>query len=243
MRLNGVELTSVHRALSIEKEIPPGTAPRAQETIQTATGEIITEERLEAGEYIVRANIFAGTNKEAWNVRELLANWASLRGLGTAELIPTHRPSRCYDARLKSISDPEFVHGGAKVEIRFLIPRPAARSTTQSEASGVGGVTMNIGGTYECRPALSQTLSADQDGLVWVMDGIPFLTITGALSAGQTVRMDIKNESLTIDGEHAESRVNMSGTKWRPGYWPGVHTIESSDTAGSFSARWYDEWL
>ena len=40
MIFNGVELRTVHRALSVEKEIPPGTAGRAQETIETADGGI-----------------------------------------------------------------------------------------------------------------------------------------------------------------------------------------------------------
>lgn len=242
MRFNGRDLRSVHRALSIEKEIPPGTAGHKTETIEGVDGEIVTEERLTQGEYIVRVNIVGRTREEGPEVRELLAEWASLRGLGTAELIPTHRQSRCYDARLKSISDPEFVHGKATVEVRFLLPRPVARDVTPSIASGAGGVTARIRGSYTCRPVISQTLAGAQDGLVWTMDGLPILTITGALSAGQVVRMDTKNESLTIDGVHAENRINVLGTKWRPGYWPGWHEIGSGDV-GLLEMRWHNEWL
>lgn len=242
MRFNGVELRSVHRALSIEKEIPPGTASRKTETIEGADGETVTEERLTQGEYIVKVNIVGRTREEGWAVRELLAEWASVRGLGNAELIPTHRQGRCYEARLKSISDPEFVHGGAKVEVRFLVPRPVCRDVDETRASGAGEISTRIRGSYACRPVLSQTLSAAQDGLVWSLDGIPILTITGSLSAGQVVRMDTKNESLTIDGEHAESRINVQGTQWRPGWWPGSHKITSTD-GGTLEMRWHNEWL
>ena len=242
MRLNGVDLRSVHRALSIEKEIPPGTAAHAFETIDTKDGAIITDERLEAGEYIVRVNIVGRTPEEGWEVRELLAGWATTQGLATFELIPTHRPSRCYDAKLKNIGDPEFVRGGARVEMRFFLPRPVMRNVNSTATAGAGGVSLRIGGTYTCRPCLSQKLSAAQDGLSWVMDGIPILTVKGALKAGQTVRMDVKNESLTIDGEHAEARINIAGTRWQPGWNPGKHVITSTDT-GAFEVRWHDEWL
>lgn len=241
MRFNGVDLRSVHRALSIEKEIPPGTAVHAFETIDTKDGAIITDERLEAGEYIVRVNIVGRTPEEGWAVREMLAGWATTRGLKTSELIPTHNTKRCYDAKLKSISDPEFIRGGAKVAMRFAVPRPVARDVTESRASGAGGVSARIGGTYTCRPVLSQALSAAQDGLVWVMDGMPILTVKGALSAGQVVRMDVKNESLTIDGEHAEARINIDGTRWQPGWHPGAHVISSTD-GGAFEMRWHNEW-
>lgn len=151
MRFNGVDLLSVHRALSIDKEIPPGTAGRKTETISGADGEVVSDERLTQGEYIVRVNIVGRTREEGWAVRELLASWASLPGIGTAELIPTPRPQRCYDARLKSVSDPEFVRGGAKVEIRFLLPRPVSRDVKESRAGGAGSLTARIGGSYACR--------------------------------------------------------------------------------------------
>ena len=242
MIFNGVELRTVHRALSVEKEIPPGTAPRAQETIETADGDIIADERLEAGEDIVRVNIAGRSREEGWAVRELLAAWAgSARGTATAELIPTHRPSRCYDARLKSISDPEFVRGFVKVEVRFALPRPLARDRAISLSSGAGSLNARIGGSYACRPAIRQTLAQSRSGLVWTMDGVPILTLTGALSAGQVVIMDTTTESLTIDGAHAEARINVAGTLWRPGYWPGRHEIASTD-GGELEMRWHNEW-
>lgn len=241
MRLNGIDLRSVHRALSIEKEIPPGTAGHELEMVNGNHGAIITGERLEAGEYIVRVNIVGRTPEEGWTVRELLAGWATAGGIQTAELIPTHNAKRCYDAKLKNISAPEFVRGGAKVVVTFALPRPVARDVMQSMASGAGSVSARIGGTYACRPVLSQTLSKAQNGLVWKMDGIPILTVKGALRAAQVVRMDVKNESLTIDGEHAESRINIAGTRWQPGWHPGAHMISSTD-GGKMEMRWNNEW-
>lgn len=241
MRFNGVDLLSVHRALSIEKEIPPGTAEHALETIKTTDGEIITDERLEAGEYIARVNIVGKTPQEGWAVREKLAAWATTHGIATAELIPTHNAKRCYDAKLKSISSPEFSRGGARVEVRFALPRPIARDVIQSAATGAGGVSARIGGTYACRPVLAQTLQRAQNGLVWVKDGIAILTVTGSLRAGQRIVMDTKHESLTIDGEHAESRINIAGTRWQPGWNPGTYVISSTD-GGAFEMRWHNEW-
>lgn len=241
MRFNGTDLCGVHPGMSIEREVPPGTE-NAMETIQSAGGDVITEMRLKAGEYLARVNIAGMSENEGLAIREKLTGWAYTPGLATGVLTPTHNAKRVYDAKLKSISAPEFVGGFAVLEVRFAVPRPVARDAAESTASGAGGVSVRIGGTYTCRPVLSQTLSAAQDGLVWVMDGIPILTVKGALSAGQVVRMDVKNESLTIDGEHAEARTNIAGTRWQPGWHPGAHIVSSSDD-GAFEMRWKNEWL
>lgn len=242
MRFNGVDIRSVHPAISIAKEIPPGTAERVMETAEGADGEIITGERLRAGEYIARVNIAGRTPAEGWRVRELLAGWACAPGIQTAALIPTHNAARCYDARIKSISAPEFVRGGAVVEMRFFLPRATARDVIASSASGQGRMTMRIGGTTACRPTIRQTIKAAQDGLTIRMDGAPVLTLTGALRAGQVVEMDTEAESVTIDGAHAESRIDPSGTRWRPGWLPGTHDITSTD-GGGMEGRWHNEWL
>lgn len=241
MIFNGRELRTVHRALSIEKEIPPGTAARTIETMSAAEGEIITQERIERGEYIVRVNIAGRNAAEAWEARELLAQWATLPGIGTAELIPTHRPSRAYDARLLSISEPEFKRGGAVVEVRFLLPRPLAHDIYESVIGGAGGMEMTISGSHACRPAFKQTIAAARDGVIWRINNGAFMTLTGNLTAGQVVEMDTARESLTIDGAHAEERLNVTWTRWRPGYNPGTHQITSTD-GGKMEARWRNVW-
>lgn len=241
MKFNGVDPCSLHRAISIEKEIPPGTAAARLETLNGNGGPVISDERMEPGEYLVRVNIFGGTQKTGWEVRELLAGWAFTKGLETAELIPTHAPDKCYDAKLKSISEPEFVHGGAKVEVRFLLPRPVMRETSLWASSGIS-IKTEIKGTYECRPMIRQTLNEAQNGLVWKKDNVPFLTLTGQFGDGDIVIMDTAKESLTINGKHAENRIDITGTKWRPGWWPGG-TVITSDAYGTMRMEWHNEWL
>lgn len=242
MRFDGKDLRDAHRALSIEKEIPPGTARREIDTVSSADGEIITLERIEQDEYIVRVNIACQSADDAWDVRAKLAGWGSLQRPGTAELIPTHWKGKCYDARLKSISAPEFTRGFGKVEMRFLLPRPIARDTAPSMAGGAGTMKVMIGGTYACRPVIAQTIKTARTGVEWEMDGVVFLALTGELSAGQIVEMDTAKERLTIDGEEAMSRINYVKSKWRPGYTPGMHEIKSND-GGALEMRWHNEWL
>ncbi|MBR3794745.1 MAG: phage tail family protein [Clostridia bacterium] len=242
MRFNEKDLRDVHRALSIEKEIPPGIAQREIDTVQGTDGEIIAQERIEKDEYIVRVNIACRCADDAWDVRAKLAGWAQLNRPGTAELIPTHWIGKCYDARLKAISAPEFVRGFGKVEMRFLLPRPIARDIAPSMASGAGGMSALIGGTYVCRPTIGQTIRNAREGLTISMDGEPFLVLTGALAAGQRVEMDTQRERLTIDGEDAMSRINYVFSRWRPGFTPGRHEIISEDD-GALEMRWHNEWV
>lgn len=242
MRFNGKDLRDVHRALSIEKEIPPGIARREIETVQGTDGGTIAQEIIEPDEYIVRVNIVCRSADDAWDVRARLAGWAQLNRAGTAELIPTHWSGKCYDARIKSVSAPEFVRGGARVEMRFLLPRPIARDIAPSTASGAGAASPLIGGTYACRPAIAQTIKTARTGLTISMDGSPVLAITGSLNAGQRIEMDTQRESLTIDGEDAMSRINYVKSRWRPGYTPGRHELTSTD-GGALEMRWHNEWV
>ena len=241
MKFNGIDLKDVHEGLSIEKEIPPGTAGHVIETIKTAGGEVVTDDRIEAGEYIVRVNIAGAKESDGLEIREKLAAWAFTPGVETAELIPTHAPDKCYDAKLKSISAPEFIFGFAKVEVRFLLPRPVMRGTNLRISSGIY-INTEIKGTYECRPMIRQTLNAAQNGLVWKKANVPFLTLTGQFGDGDTVIMDTAKESLTINGKHAENRIDITGTEWRPGWWPGGTAI-TSDAYGNMRMEWHDEWL
>ena len=80
MRFNGIDLRSVHEGLSIERETPPGST-HAQETVLNMGGNVITDERLEAGEYLARVNIAGWSENEGLGIRELLTGWAYLPGL------------------------------------------------------------------------------------------------------------------------------------------------------------------
>lgn len=242
MLFNGKDLRSVHPALSIKEEIPPGTAKRQIITIAGTDGEIVSDVIVERGDYLVRVNIAGRTREEAWEMREKIAAWAGSSGAATAELLPTHRPSRCYDAILSDISDPQFVRGFATVDVTFAVPRPISRSIAKGAAQGAGAMQVRIGGSSPARPVIRQTIAEDREGLAWTMDGKAILTISGSLSAGQVVEMDTRYERLIIDGADALARINPQKTKWRPGYTPGLHVFTSTD-GGTMEMRWHDEWL
>ena len=242
MKFNGVDPTTVHPAIRVSKEIPPGMATRQNRTLAATDGEILTGKETGAGRYVVRINIAARTPAEAWEVREKLAAWASGSGEGTNELEPTHRPERVYDAAVESISEPEFEPRFATVDVTFLLPRPIARSKAQSAAQGGGEVSFQIYGSSAARPVIRQVLAADAERVTWTLDGKSLLDVISAFVAGQVIEMDTTREKLTIDGEAAMTAINPQATRWRPGFTPGVHAIRSTD-GGTVEMRWHEEWL
>lgn len=241
MRFNGKELRAVHRAISISKEYPPGMAPREVHTVRANAGEYLAGVTEERGEYRVAVNIAARSKEEAYEVRRLLARWATSSAEATARLEPTHDRDVYYEAICSGISEPEFVFGFATVDVTFLLPRAVAIAKTPKAASGAGSVQMAIGGSGRVRPEITQTIEAEAEGLTWSANGAPFLRIEGTVAAGAVVKADFTTNALTIDGEHAESRIDYAASSWRPELWPGPHTITSSD-AGAMEARWRDEW-
>lgn len=154
MRFCGVDLRSVHPALSIEKEYPPGMPDRDVYTIAGTDGETVVGYAVTQGEYKVNVNIAARRREDGWRIRALLAAWAAASGRSTGELEPTHWPGIAYDAIVKSIGAPEFVFGFAKVEVIFLLPRPLAHDLAYTSATGQGRATLSIGGSAECRPTV-----------------------------------------------------------------------------------------
>lgn len=241
MRFNGVDIRDVHRAVSVEKEIPPGMPEMTIETAQGWDGETFVGRTMGRGSYVVRVNIACRQREEAWRVRALLAQWAMSSGNATAALEPTHWPGVAYDAVAGSISEPEFARGFGKVVITFILPRPVAHDVAESRASGSGSVSMLVRGSMPCRPVIRQVLASGRSGLALTLDGKAFFTVRGQLNAGQTVEIDTGRAALTVDGVHAEERVSVTGTVWRPGFTPGVHTLGSSD-GGTLEARWHSEW-
>lgn len=243
MRFNGKDIRDVHRALSVNKEIPPGTARRTIDYAEGRRGATVAGVRYEADEYKARINICCWNADDAWDVRALLAGWAAASGEETAELEPTHWRGKCYDAILFSISAPEFTRGFATIDVIFSVPYPFARDIILSRAAGTGSVTTHIGGTHECRPVIRQTIREAREGVMITMDGTPVMTIKGALEAGQVVEMDVMRESLTIDGENAAERIDTDpgAMRWT-GFTPGRHTFVSEDS-GSLELEWYNEWM
>lgn len=242
MRYNGVDVTTVHRALSVAKEIPPGMPDRENDMIQGRGGEWLAGVRMQRGQYVVRVNVAAKTREEAWEARAQLAAWAMSSGEKTAMLEPTLWPGKAYDAIVNAIEPPEFKPRFAVIKVTFDVPRPVAYDVIESRSSGAGNVSMIIGGTVYARPVIQQTLLSTADVLTWTIDGKTFLTLRGTLKAGDTVEADLKNGSVTINGEHAEAMVDYTGTEWRPGFTPGRHAVASSDN-GAMNARWHNEWV
>lgn len=242
MKFNGIDPTTLHPALRIGEEVPLGMANRQIITVAGTDGEIVSDVKVERGEYLVRVNIASRNRDEAWEVREKLAAWAGSSGARTAELIPTHRPERCYDAILSTISDPQFSHSFATVDVVFMLPRPISRSAIPGTARGDGKMEPMIGGSLPARPVIRQTLADAQTALTWTMDGKKLLALRGNLHAGQVVEMDVAHERLTVDGVNAMTMIDPQKTEWRPGYTPGRHAIASTD-AGAMEMRWHDEWL
>jgi hypothetical protein len=141
MKFNGIDPTTLHRGISIAKEIPPGTVTSKLETLSGSDGEIIVGRTIKQGEYIVRINIAGRYREEAWQIRKLLAAWARGTDAKTCELIPTRWPTVHYDAALKEISPPEFTFGFAVIDVIFAVPRPIAvenilRTATSGETEG-----------------------------------------------------------------------------------------------------------
>ncbi len=241
MWFNDIDPTKVHPAISVMHEIAPGSAKRRIDTLKGTDGEIVTGVTMEAGEYIVAVNIAGRTRNEAWDVREKIAAWAASSGEQLAQLIPTHKPDRYYNAILSSISDPKFTRGFATVDVVFLVPRPVALDMNTSAASGAGSMKARIGGSHPARPVLKQTIARGRNGVTWTMDGKTILTMTGEFAAGDEIEMDTLRESLTVNGAYAMHRLDPQKTKWRPGYTTGVHDIKSSD-GGQIEMRWRNEW-
>lgn len=241
MRFNGVDVCQVYRGISVAKETPPGMPTLSVETVSGTDGETLAGVEMKQGKYVVRVNI-AGRNKaEAWKARAALARWAmgNRNKLGVIE--PSHWNGKCYDGIASDISEPEFTFGFGAVDITFTLPRPVARDVTPSTSSGSGGLSMTVNGDMPCGPTISQTIKTARTGLWWKLDGAKLLTITGALAVGDVVAANLREGSLTINGSHAESRINVMETGWAAEFTPGLHEITSQD-GGTMEARWYAEW-
>lgn len=242
MRYNGVDVTTVHRALSVAKEIPPGMPDRENDMIQGRGGEWLAGVRMQRGQYVVRVNVAAKTREEAWEARAQLAAWAMSSGEGTAMLEPTLWPGKAYDAIVNAIEPPEFKPRFAVIKVTFDVPRPVAYDVIESRSSGSDSMSMIIDGTAYARPVIQQTMKSAASVLTWALDDQIFLTMRGTLAAGSVVEADLKNGSVTINGVHREETVDYTGTEWKPGFTPGRHMVTSSD-AGVMNARWHNEWV
>lgn len=241
MRFNGVDPCTIHECISINKEIYPTIPTREVATVDTARGAMVANVSLQQDEAIIRINIAAKTNREAEEARIKLAEWAASSRGRTAELEPTNKPGKAYQAILSKCGRIE--HRFTTVDVVFLLPRPVLHSIVENTARGSGAeMTFVTGGTAETQPIFLHTLSQNAEGLQMVVDGITFFAIDGTINAGQTVKYDLKTGETLIDGRHAENRILYAQINPDIELMPGPHRLEAS-VAGNMTVRWHDEWL
>lgn len=242
MRFNGVDLLSLHPAISIAKEIPPGMPERELRTVARRQGEKIAGVNIKRSDYVVRVNVAAKTWEEAWALRAMVAQWATSSGGKAAELEPTHWPQVVYDAIAAIIDPPEFVFHQGVMEVTFALPDGYAREQIPSIAHGSGGATMEIGGSAETAPVITFTLAANAQHLEMTLDDKTFFALKD-LKAGDVVVIDMTKEAgrVTINGVDSLDRIDYTKTDWLPGFAPGLHTLAAS-AAGTLEVRWHNRW-
>lgn len=243
MRFNGVDPCTLHRGISIAREILPGMAPRAVETVRGAGAETLAGVEDERGEYRLILNVAGKSKDEAYEIRALIAKWARSSGETCARIEPTHWHGMAYDGIVEKISDPEFVFGFGTIEVLFLLPDARAYEVAASSAYGsTGSMRMMISGSDATAPVITQTIKDETEQLVWQLDGTVFFVVSqGTLLPGQIVEADFGTGSMTVDGVHAEHLIDYTQSRWKPGFDPGIHRITSSDS-GTMSARWHNRW-
>lgn len=241
MKYNGVDPSTLHKALSRSAEIVPGYPALNIETIDTAGGGLLAHVSVAQDTYTLRMNIAAQTYEEAMEARLALAEWAGSSHKQLAELEPTHMPGKAYSAIVKSISRIEKRFG--TVDVTFLIPRPILHSTNESGASSnAKSVNIRIGGSSSAQLIISTMLTAETDELTISADGYPLFVLGGGFAAGQTVEVDMRTGAVLVDGEHAEERMVYTDMDPDVELMPGMHVIAAS-AESSITVRWSDEWL
>lgn len=242
MRFNGIDPCTLHRGISIARETLPGMAPRDVETVRGSGTETLGGIEEKRGEYVVEINIAGKSKEEAYKMRALIAKWARSSGEKTARIEPTHWHGMAYDGIAERIGDPVFNFGFGVLEVVFALPDAKAYEMAASHAHGSSGrAVIQIGGGEACRPVIQQVIAKGASSMTWKLDGKTFLVLNQSVKAGQTVEADFSTGGLTIDGVHAENKLDYTATNWKPGFLPGRHTISSSDT-GALSARWNNRW-
>lgn len=241
MLFNGTDLMYVHPAISIAKEIPPGMPARELRTIKRKRGELLTGFDLIQDEYVVRVNVAGKSREIAWEARAALAEWATSSGQETALLEPTHWPGVAYDAIAKDIQPPEFTFGFGVIEVSFALPEPVAHDVFPTVVRDNSGVTMRVGGSWDCEPVITYTAGGSANGLAMLLDGKKLLRLSGDIAANDVIKLDIRDGSLTINGNHAEDRIIYTDTDLLLPFTPGTHELVTG-ADGTLEARWHNRW-
>lgn len=250
MKFNGIDPRTLHKGISIAKEIPPGAPASKLETLMGTSGEIVIGRNIQQGEYVVRINIAGKSRQEAWQIRALIAAWARAADDRPRKLIPTQWPEVYYEAILKEISPPEFVHGFAVVEVTFTLPRPVAVSNTRQTWSAEEGdqEPITIGGTTWTRPEIGVYMH-QAEGLSIAIDGKTNLRLSGSYDEGDNlfVYTNPPQVQLMQDGQLMDinDRIDYAATDFEAlcrALSPGEHTVQAVG-ASVISVTWRDEWL
>lgn len=251
MKFNGIDPCTLHKGISIAKEIPPGTVTSQLETLSGSTGEVIVGRTIKQGEYIVRINIAGKYRAQAWEIRKLLAEWARTTDMVTGELRPTHWPDVHYDAILKEISPPEFTFGFGVIDVVFAIPRPFAVSNILLGATNIegGSVKPVIGGSSYTRPTIWLYCKGGT-GVYLNVDFKNYLRLTGTFEAGEQVEITTNPPNVRIRStsgvwSDANDRIDFTATKFlklAEAFTPGEHNVMSAQ-ASQIKIQWRDEWL
>lgn len=252
MKFNGVDPRTLHSAISIAKEIPPGTVTSQLETISGSDGETVIGRTIQQSEYIVRINIGAKSREEAWAVRKLLAAWAMPMDQQTRELIPTRWSTVHYDAILKEITPPEFKFGFAVVDVIFSVPRPIAVDNMVTTAIGNSGSNVCkplIEGTSYARP----TITAYLGGMVIMRLYVGTKCLFGlsqSLAAGTTVEIstnppNVRYKTSGGDWQDGNALIDYTCTDFHAlaeAFTPGEKSVTCA-MATQLNVSWRNEWL
>lgn len=248
MRYNGIDPTTLHRGISIAKEIPPGAPTSQLEALTGASGEIITGRTLKQAEYIVRVNIAGKTREEAWSMRAMLANWARSVDDTPHELQPTRWPGVAYDAIFKEITPPEFTFGFGTVDVIFAIPRPIAHGISSRSAEGSKYVNVNVLGTSYVRPELTIIMKAGYRAEISV-DGRLYAAVTYPFAEGDVLnvqadppRVEIVSSENTIPADRYVDYAVTDFDAMSKALSPGSHLV-GCEQADSVAVRWKEEYL
>lgn len=240
MRYNGVDLNTLHRAISRGHEYPPGMPRRSLNAIEGANGDIITGLTAVQEEYVVSVNIAARSYREAMEARDRLAEWACSSGKQTAKLEPTHAPGRAYDAIVKDIGRIEKKFG--TVDVVFALPDGGVMyETTQRKAAGTNNLKLVVGGTAATQPesvALKAVSAAE--GLSLKLNGKQWVKISGEISEGDTVEIRPKTGAVLVNSLHQESRISYTGTDFDMEMEPGKNEVSAE--GAEIVVRWHNRW-
>lgn len=241
MRYNGVEVRSIHRAIRIGHQAPPGRS-REHMAIETGRGSITAGWLDNPMELTATVSIAGRSPEEGEEAYLALCSWARGDG-GTHPLEPTYLPGMAYDAALKEITQPDWRRGFGTAEVTWVIANPHPYTIVQDTAGIRSGTELGfrVGGTAETELQIEVTPESTQSSLTLQMDGVPFFCWLGTVYAGSTLRIDMAKGVVTIDNQAANGVPDVTVTNYDLPLAPGAHKLTCGAT-GAIGARWHKRW-